>query len=468
MLTIGLLLRIVTMVGYRWAMWFNDGFEYVDTALHMSPHPVRPDGYAFMLWLLSPFHSFALITALQHLMGLGIGMMIYTLLRGRFGLPAWGATLAAAPVLLDGYQIQLEHMVMSDVPFLFLTMVVVTIILSKQEMTASRGAVVGLLVGSAVLVRSIGLSVLIVTLAYLLIRRVGWRALGATTAGAAVLLVGYAFWFHSVHGRYALSNSDGPFLYARVMKFADCNKIHPPVDEIPLCTAVPRDRRLSSQSYVWDYRASPLHRPVGQTFSNSKNDLTGRFARRAIAAQPGDYLQVVGYDVFRVFKWKRTVFPDKMTYDRYEFQRKEPRPVPSIMTVLLEYGHSPATRVVEPFGGVMRFYQRHFYVRGTMFGVILLGGLLGMMTRWRRLGGRALLPWGIAAAMIVTPACTAEFDYRYVLPAVPMACVAAAIALRGMGRWRVVQRFKKDDHGEAPKERSSRDPDVETPELTLN
>jgi len=47
---------------------------------------------------------------------------------------------------------------------------------------------------------------------------------------------------------------------------------------------------------------------------------------------------------------------------------------------------------------------------------------------WRRFGGEALLPWTISLALIVIPAATAEFDYRYVLVAVPFACLAAAIA----------------------------------------
>jgi len=47
---------------------------------------------------------------------------------------------------------------------------------------------------------------------------------------------------------------------------------------------------------------------------------------------------------------------------------------------------------------------------------------------WRRLGGEALLPWTISLALIVIPAATAEFDYRYVLVAVPFACLAAAMA----------------------------------------
>ena len=39
-----------------------------------------------------------------------------------------------------------------------------------------------------------------------------------------------------------------------------------------------------------------------------------------------------------------------------------------------------------------------------------------------------MLPWACSVALIVVPAATAEFDYRYVLTATPFACLAAALA----------------------------------------
>ncbi|MFI0451320.1 phospholipid carrier-dependent glycosyltransferase [Actinomadura sp. 6N118] len=427
-LAAGLSLRVITMLGYRWAMWFNDAFQYVQTAIEPEPHIVRPNGYVFFLQALEPFHSFALITTVQHLMGLGIAIMIYALLRRRLGAARWVATLAAAPVVLDAYQIQLEHMILSDVPFTFLMTGMVTLILWWRDITIVRGAALGALLALTVLTRSVGLALVMVVLVYLVIRRVRWTTLAVTVIACALPLMGYAAWFKSEHGKFGLSNSSGPFLYARVMKFADCHKIkNLPVEEMPLCTQVPTADRPSSQFYVWG-DASPLLRLPGDMFNNDKSAEAGRFARRAILTQPGDYLQAVVYDVARVFFWNRTVFPDRFTYELYQF-RTTADPVPNWAEPFTNaYEHGAAdTRVTEPFAGVMRFYQKYFYLRGTLLGAILLVAVAGLIRR-RDWFSRALLPLGAVAGLLVTPAASAEFDYRYVVPAIPMACLAAALA----------------------------------------
>lgn len=126
--TIGLGLRIVTMLGFPPAIWFaGDSITYVNTAITHKPSLSRESGYSLFLILLKPLHSFAVVTAAQHLMGLAIAVMIYALLR-RHGLPRWGATLATLPVLLDAYEIQLEHEILPDVPFAFLLVAAVTLV----------------------------------------------------------------------------------------------------------------------------------------------------------------------------------------------------------------------------------------------------------------------------------------------------------------------------------------------------
>src|SRR5690606_42156077 len=69
-------LRIITMLGFGPAMWFNDSYDYVSVALRPRPHPIRPDGSAVWLLLLKPLHSFAVVVFTHHGMGLGVGVLV--------------------------------------------------------------------------------------------------------------------------------------------------------------------------------------------------------------------------------------------------------------------------------------------------------------------------------------------------------------------------------------------------------
>jgi hypothetical protein len=86
------------------------------------------------------------------------------------------------------------------------------------------------------------------------------------------------------------------------------------------------------------------------------------------------------------------------------------------------------TRAVAPWAHLIQTYQRYVYLRGTLLGIIVLIGVAGVLARWRRWGGIGLLPWLVCALLIVLPPMTAGFSYRYVLAAVPTACLAAGLA----------------------------------------
>jgi hypothetical protein len=197
------------------------------------------------------------------------------------------------------------------------------------------------------------------------------------------------------------------------MTFADCRKMKPPVDELPLCIDTPPNKRGRSQFYIWG-RISPFHRLGEYKFTPDIEARAGDFAQRAIIAQPGDYAETVASDLLRTFRWKHPPFPEPTTYDYYLFQQHPPQPPPEAARRMRPYdrGHL-GTHVVRPYARIMQAYQRYFFLRGTVFGLILLVGLGALLRRrWDAL----------------VPPTTAEFDYRYVIPAIPVACVAAALA----------------------------------------
>jgi len=145
--------RVLVMLAFRPIMWFGgDSASYLATGLRLVPDPSRVGGYGFFLWLLRPLHSFAVVAAVQHVMGLAIGLVSYLLAR-RYGLPGWVATLAAVPVFFDAYELQLESDAVPDVPFGFMIFVALYLLLrSPAERRPSCTVPAAFLVGATAIV----------------------------------------------------------------------------------------------------------------------------------------------------------------------------------------------------------------------------------------------------------------------------------------------------------------------------
>jgi hypothetical protein len=327
---------------------------------------------------------------------------------------------------------------MADTLFLFLAMAAVTVALWPPRPSGRACLAAGLLLGLSSVVRPTGLPLLAVLAVWLLVRLApDWRrvltGVIACSLAFAVPVLGYEGWYKTAHGEFAITDSTGVFLYSRVMTFADCSRMSLPADLLPLCTSVPPAKRPIAQAYIWR-PGSPLDRYPEPKFSPVVDKLAERFAIAAIEAQPLDYARAVADDTARSFDWNRPVFPDAQTYGAYLFS-PQPLAVPAgpyrgYSSVEAYYARgNPQTVVVNPFAVVIRDYQRYAWLPGTGYGLILLAGLFGIVRRWRRAGRAALLPWLCSLALVVAPAATAEFDYRYVTTAVPFACLAAAMAL---------------------------------------
>jgi hypothetical protein len=455
--TVALLLavavRAVTMLAFRPALWFGgDSASYVAVALRGQPDESRVSGYGLFLRILRPFHSFMLAVAVQHLLGVLMGLTIYLALRNRLGLPRWGATLAALPILFDAYQIQLEQEILSDVVFEFLVAAAIVVALWwRGDRPAWAHVTAGLLLALSATIRPIGLPLLILYACYLLLRRVRWQVFGVTVLVSVLPIVMYLAWFDSALQMVNFTRSNGVFLWSRTMSFANCSVIKPPADEAALCP--PRGPRLGASSYIW-VAQSPLNKIPGGRFTAKKNSLAQNFAVRAIAAQPAGYAAAVGHDFMLSFYWNRPQHPSPYTAEKYQFATAQSLWVaPSLGTQggstlgadQRAYSHaaSSATKAYEPYAGFMRGYQRLVYLRGTLLGIAVLIGFAAIVRSWlgggigrlRDWGGPALLPWLTAVALLLVPVATADFDLRYVVPAVPVACLAAALAFgRATGR----------------------------------
>ncbi|MDF5758987.1 hypothetical protein [Spongiactinospora sp. TRM90649] len=416
------LLRVVTMLGYRPAqLYWGDSFSYLYLAVHPEPSTgFRPPGYPLLLALLRPFESVGVVVGVQHAMGLGVGLMIYAMLR-RASLPGWAATLPAVPGLFDASFLRLEHAVLSDMMLIFLVVAALAVVgRAVTSLSTGAGVAAGLLLALAGLTRTVAVPLLGLFLVVLAVRRAGWRPLAAMAVAGLLPLAAYATWYHAHHGRFALSGSDGVALWARTMTFADCAVIRPPAAEARLC---PNGTVVDAASeYVWAPGSAINLLPGGR---DANNDLARSFALRAIAAQPLDYLAHVARDTALTFAWTPVPHPKRVT-PAFGFARGDWAlpDYPLVEQMRREYDPDlRGLRSVEPWASFLIAYQYPAYLRGPFIGVILLLGGVGAVIARRT----ALLPWLTALFLLVAPVAALDFDHRYVLPVIPVACLAAGM-----------------------------------------
>jgi hypothetical protein len=375
-------------------------------------------------------------------MGLAVAVMIYLLLLRRSGVGSGRATAATLPVLLDGFVIEDEHMVMAEALFTFLVMLSMLLILWRTEVRWPVALLAGLLAGYAVDVRSEGLPVLAIFPAVLLVRGLrrdgawawrnwrAWLAAAAMAAGCAAPVAGYAAWFGSWWGSYTLSNAEGFYLWGRVSSFADCSVIKPPARLQAICPAGTPSSRTPPGDYIW-HAPEVHHMANGGPVTAANDALLRDFAVRAVEAQPLGYLHAVLGGLALAVEWPRHLYPDDGTVYLYYFHLA-PWKVPAghvwvkggtAYADAVQYGHATPSRVVRPVAIVIDAYERVFYTYGPLFGLILLTGLGGVV---RRRG--SMLPGATAVVLLVFPIAVADFDYRYLLPVLPFACLAAGLA----------------------------------------
>jgi hypothetical protein len=431
----GLVLRVIAQLAYRPLLLYIDSYAYLANLHHLDPTGDYPIGYDLFLRPILWLGNLAVVAGIQHLLGLGIGLAIYHLLRRR-GVRPWLSALAAAPVLLDAYQVQIEQNLMADTLFEALLVAAVAVLTWRRRPGYGAAAGAGALLGAAVLVRLVGEPLVIPAVVFVAIVGSGrWRRAGlalALAAGFAVPVGAYAGYYHSHTGKLGISAVSGGALYGRVVGFAECEGLRVPSYERILCPTWPRGKRPTADYLVHAPNAPrfKLQPPPGMSNAQVERD----FARRVIAHQPLDLITAVGRDFAKGFAPARVTFAGDVPVDRWKFPLDYPVWLPGYSlreaTAVADRYGGGGPAVNRPLAGPLRDYQKGGYVPGPVMAVALLVGLAGGLglgrTRDLQLRAACLLCTTMGVGVLLTAAMF-EFSWRYQLPGLALLPIGGAL-----------------------------------------
>jgi Glycosyl transferase family 2 len=443
---LGVVLRLLVMLAYRPALFYIDSVaSYLFPLPTLDPSGQDPIGYDILF--LTPILAFANLTAVvlaQHLLGLGMAVAGYALLTHK-GVWRWLAALATAPVLVDAYQVQIEHNLMSDPLFEALLVAALTILAWPRRPGWWHAGLAGLLLGFAVTVRLAGLPLVLVAVLYPLLfggrPRARLALAGLAVLGFAVPVLGYAGYFTVRAGGFGLSHVAGTAIYGRVSAFVDCDKLDVPDDERPLCPAQPPAQRPGPDYWAHD-PSSPAF-TVTPPAGVSQDRFLRDFSDRVIREQPVGFARAVLGDAAKALSWNRpdSSNPEAPT-ERWRFQTEFPTFLPlvsldQIDQLSAQYRDGPA-RISVPLARVLRGYQLAVgFTPGPVLAVsaLLAAAAAAGLGRARHAVARA--PAGLFAlsgVLVLLFADVFEFSWRYQLPGFVLLPIAGALGLAALVR----------------------------------
>lgn len=445
LLAAGTVLRAFSWVAYQPALLFGDSFRYLDNVGEFNPAGLHPIGYP--LAVLGPalaVDGLELVSALQHLAVLAAAVALYVLAL-RHGARRWLAALAAAPLLLDAYQVQIEQMIMADAWQQVLLVALLWVLTGRGAPSPQRAAVGGLLLGVAFAFRLIAGSLVIPAVLYLLIAGGAWRALRenwrtvaarslAFVAAFAVVVVSYGAYFTATTGKVGLSNTAGSVVYGRAAVVSDCNTLElSPLLRIA-CPVEPRGERRP------DHYA---HRGADERWTSQfppgtdVREVQQAFAWTVFRQQPLDVIGGVAVDFLKGFRPIRVDTPTDVTVERWQFtedyQYYNHRELSTWYSE--KYSGRPPSDV-PALGMFLRGYQLSVgYTPGPLLGALGIVALLAGfgLGRARRSGIRSatLLAGGMALTILLASAAF-EFSWRYQLPALVLLPLAGALGVTAL------------------------------------
>jgi hypothetical protein len=420
--TAGVFLRVILMITYFPAvMLSSDSARYARIdSMPMFGDFWMPAGYPMLLRLLHAIsHQLWFTIAVQHVMGLGVGLLLFAAVR-HVGVKRSISCVPAAVPFLSGDHLYLEHQVMSDYLLIFLATVGLAAAIRGLVPKLNVGwlAMASVFLAIAALARSVGI-ILIPILVFCTLFWIRGPLNRRASALAAALLPGvgvfslYVGVFVLVHGQYlGLCDMSGWNLYSRVAPFADCRKFDPPEGTTVLCEQRAPADRPGPFGYVWDLSSVPR---VNFELGPESGRKLAAFAKQAILHQPADYLGAVLTDLAK-----------------YVDPSINPRPYGGQPREIVSFGWRDVTveqQVVRAMSRgyrgaavhlhgqrILAFYQNIFRVGGPALCALLFFSVVGIFKARGpiRLG---LCLFGFSACgLYLFPVLTISYDFRYGIP----------------------------------------------------
>lgn len=434
LLALAALIRVLVMVAYQPAFSFlGDSRGFINHSLHPGLNPANTNGlgYAVALKVFRLTGTFYSVVAVQHIAGLLIAVAIYALLYQR-GVPAWLASLAAAPVLFDSLQVTLEHYLLGETLFTVLALTGVLLLMWPRNPSWLACSLAGVAIMLSWFTRPSTIPVVIILVVYLWVRRVGGLKVIAFVGAFCIPYLTVLAWVGDRPSAYGNSFANRA-LYSRVAGFVDCDKLTLSEAERALCPPEPLGQRHDRPDwYGWNGPALEVPR--------QGNTILRDFAIKAISAQPGDYAQAVVMDLAPHFLPGDYLGPEEMC-----LREKWSLPttirgtslyacVPALATFAWE-GQPMDSVYAPPATGLSTALSGYSKVIRTGPTVITIGLILVLVAaltyrpRLSRDAQDAIMLAFVAGSLIVPPVLVAMYEARYALPALPFACLMAGLAI---------------------------------------
>jgi hypothetical protein len=486
LLTAGLVLRFLTLVAYRPAIIYVDTLKYLYNA---SPG-ADPLGYKYMLDAILPFGDLSAVALVQHLLGLAMAVALYAVLVRR-GASRWLAALAVAPVLLDGYQLQIEQMIMADVWFEALLVAGLVVLLWRPAVTRWFAVAAGLLFGISATFHQLGEILFLPVLVYLLVTggtlRRALSSSAAFLAAFALPILLYCTVSYALSGHFWLAHGQGTT--GRMAAAADCATLKLPAAVRPLCPTP--GEQAQGPDWIEHSSASPLFSTVLPP-GTSRNALISTLTTAVEHQQPLRVVVAYLKDSVRLFAASRGPTGGVEPISRWQFQTQFPtypqwitlthgnlitvglqrRPFGPFRYYPMGRRYGSRAHVDVSVAAFLRAYQLDGgYTPGPLYLAFVLAGLAGsalaLARRWPRRGRRDRArafppPGGLALSCLLFTATAAtvllapdvfEFSWRYQLPALVTLPPAGVL---GVAAW--LSRLRT--RAQSPAERITAVPDV--------